>query len=326
MSLPKLGRYPSWGSVLIWMLLVVVVWLGCSIVQSQSLPGRHIEAFRGRAIWVGDIIDEDEMRRSDGVTRCSADFILNVPVEIKVEAGENPTDFLCAYVNTQWRSSHFRDHENFPLKESATLRIQTVRGMLWQFLPEFAEMRPQVHFRQTAWSPSLIYDRRDQGDSLLMRIEPFRRQDSGPHSDLQPCPLHVDECFSALLGTLSGSSRRFRSLPRSPRLPDDSPQRAQYQPSSYSLGPCYEYVPPLKCGLALLCLINGLYLAYEASRSRGWEAFLLTLEAIVLSYCVVLLVVNGHENSCHTQNNSSDNRHSFQHNSAIVPQKYLDLI
>jgi hypothetical protein len=48
---------------------------------------------------------------------------------------------------------------------------------------------------------------------------------------------------------------------RFPSLPEYSYQRKHKQPCRYAFGPCYEYVPPVRAGMALLCILVGLYFA-----------------------------------------------------------------
>ena len=120
---------------------------------------------------------------------------------------------------------------------------------------------------------------------------------------------------------LFGRLSRLASLPG---LPDYAPQREQKEPSSYSFRPCQDYVPPVPAGMALLCILAGLYFTREFSRSRGWYAGLCAFYVVALTYCVALLIVNCHRNSCDKQDSNSGYRQPLQHNSAIVPQKYLD--
>jgi hypothetical protein len=130
-------------------------------------------------------------------------------------------------------------------------------------------------------------------------------------------------CASADIGGLFQNPGLFAHMlglsARHPSLPEDSAQREQEQPSSYSFRPCQEYVPPWRFGLALICILAGAYFAREGVRSRGWIARLYAFYVVAFAYCVALLIVNGHQNDCDNQNAPTEYRQSLQHGLPIVP-------
>jgi len=117
---------------------------------------------------------------------------------------------------------------------------------------------------------------------------------------------------------------RLSSLPRFPRLPHNNAQRKQKQPCRYAFRPCQEYVPPWGLGLALICILAGVYFAREGTRSRGWLAGLFAFYVVAFAYCIALLIVNGHQNDSHNQNSPTEYRQTFQHDGGNVSQIYLD--
>ena len=99
-----------------------------------------------------------------------------------------------------------------------------------------------------------------------------------------------------------------------------------YRPCRDPFRPCQEYVPPLRAGLALLCLFAGIYFACEGIRSRGWWALLMAFYVVTMAAGIVILLVSGHQYDCGNQSDPTEYRQSFPHNSGIVPHKPLDTL
>ncbi|MGO9434013.1 MAG: hypothetical protein ACLP00_06915, partial [Terracidiphilus sp.] len=116
----------------------------------------------------------------------------------------------------------------------------------------------------------------------------------------------------------------FGGLAGFPSLPNDSAQREHQQPCGYSFGPCQEFVPPWRAGLALLCILAGLYCARQGSRSSGWLAGLFALYVVAFAAFVVVLVVSGHQYYCGGQDGHTSQAYPFQHDGETVSQKYMD--
>jgi hypothetical protein len=104
------------------------------------------------------------------------------------------------------------------------------------------------------------------------------------------------------------------------RLPENSSQRQQKKPCSYSFRPCQEYIPPWGFGFALLCAIFGVYFAREGSRSRGWWAVLCAFYVVAFAYCIALPMVNGHQYACHNRSGDNGYQQTFEHDAGNVSQ------
>src|ERR1035441_6548368 len=98
-----------------------------------------------------------------------------------------------------------------------------------------------------------------------------------------------------------------------------APRVSMMSPCRDPFRPCYEFVPPRRVGLALLCILTGVYCAYEGTRVHGWLAASYALCIVALAGCAIIFIESGHQYDCGNQGDASEYRHSFQHNSVIVP-------
>jgi hypothetical protein len=141
----------------------------------------------------------------------------------------------------------------------------------------------------------------------------------------------VDGQMGAILGfhyidlpkrSLSGSLAHVSGLLRGDSLPSDYKSGADNSPSGDSFGPCYEYVPPWRVGLALICILYGFYCAREGSLARGWLACLYAIYVIAMAGCVVVFVKSGHKNNCGDQSGSTKQSQYFNHNTLVAPANW----
>jgi len=128
--------------------------------------------------------------------------------------------------------------------------------------------------------------------------------------------------LGSVSGFLSQIPEVFGVLPHQDGLPSEYVQSQDQGPRSDAIGPCQQYVPPFRAGLALLCLLAGAYGAYEGSRVSGWLAALYALCIVALAGCVVILIQSGHQYDCGYQSNHSEYRQEFPHDGETVTRVF----
>ena len=127
----------------------------------------------------------------------------------------------------------------------------------------------------------------------------------------KPCPLGFDIRFIAGLHRVSSASGF-------PRLPADYENSSHSDANEPPFGPFGGCVPYWRActGFGLILLAAILFI-WSARRNSGWLALCCAVPFVIGS----LIWLTGHV-PCQSQN--SGYRQTFQHNSAIVPQEYID--
>jgi hypothetical protein len=127
-------------------------------------------------------------------------------------------------------------------------------------------------------------------------------------------------------GRISGSFSTPCGISGFNRLIDDSPERKQESPNRNPIGPRYEYVSPWHVLFSVLAFIGAMLILCGVRRKDVGDFAL----AFALIFASGTLILTGHryyysENQ-ERQPKLSPQRQSFPHNSAIVPQKPLDIL
>jgi IS1 family transposase len=163
----------------------------------------------------------------------------------------------------------------------------------------FQVVTPQYFFgAQYSKKPLFIHTAPSRSHALIERSE-FSNNPSAFAS------------YKGVCASIGGACRSVADY----SLPNDAPQRQDERPRGNTFRPCYEFVPPLRFILAILCLgcavaINGY--------GRGWRRLL----SIVPFLCTGGLILGGHKYWCQ-DNNREYECDPNSHSGTIVLQKYL---
>ena len=142
-------------------------------------------------------------------------------------------------------------------------------------------------------------------------------------SNRNPCTLGIDDRLSIQKSgfcSFSGLTGLFRN----------DYQSKNYGPNSDSFWPCYEYIPPGQVILGAIAFVLAGILLFGIKRTSGTT--FLACSLIFFGGCMLLA---GHKYYCPHDHSTTDyprkysdgySAQSFPHNSAIVPQKYIDNI
>lgn len=136
------------------------------------------------------------------------------------------------------------------------------------------------------------------------------------YSGAQPRPFGINKAVGASqcgIGTLFCDIYGAVYLYR---LPKDYAKGSYQRPCSNTLRPCYEFVPPLRFILAIVCL--GGAVAINVYR-RGW----IRLLCVLPMFCTGWLILCGHKYWCEDDQREYESDPRL-HGGTIVLQKYLD--
>ncbi|HWG20713.1 MAG TPA: VCBS repeat-containing protein [Terracidiphilus sp.] len=142
------------------------------------------------------------------------------------------------------------------------------------------------------------------------------------HIEDNPRSLGIDD-------RLSIQQRGFSSIASLCGLPSNNQKSQEKRPGGYSIRPCKSVDPRWVLSWVLMgfvCILGALVAAIWGDHSL-WT----TRVAIIGMFCLAVFCIAGHVENCPNEDNEQDQRPVFrsqscQHNSTIVPHKYLDSI
>ena len=160
-------------------------------------------------------------------------------------------------------------------------------------------------------------------------IDSYHIESSSPRRWLylyrNPRTFRIDEGFNIKQSGIRGLLRSSRSIAGFSGLPRNHDEREKQRPCGYPIRPC-ERIDPIWRVMGLICFACAMVCIAWGDR-RLWTTRLAIIGMIGLAvFCIA-----GHTENCRDQEYEQDHRpildrQSFQHNSAIVPQKPLDMI